>query len=123
MLCYGCKQDKEPAEFVPDRSKPLRGGLSGYCKACMMWNNRVRRRGGTIRQGRDLLAASDGACAVCGKQADQLELDHDHSLGTLRELVCSRCNKALAYMEMFDNQPDYADSLRRYLTHHRQQAG
>lgn len=122
MLCYGCKQDKDPSEFYGDKNRTARGGLNGYCKDCARWNIRVTKKGGTLRQGRDLLAASDGTCPICGSHPDQLHIDHDHRSGKMRALVCRKCNNALAYMEMFIEQPEYADALQKYLARYNQTA-
>jgi len=49
-------------------------------------------------------AAQDGKCAICKK--DQLEfsrrfaLDHDHTSGYPRGLLCLQCNAALAVYEV-----------------------
>lgn len=54
------------------------------------------------------LAAQGGVCAICGNppKSRRLHVDHDHRTGTVRGLLCFRCNRAL---------PNYvtADWLRR----------
>ena len=43
-----------------------------------------------------VLEAQDGACAICrGKRPYRLCVDHDHSTGEVRGLLCRRCNKVL----------------------------
>ena len=44
-----------------------------------------------------LLAQQNGACAICGEPhgGRDLDVDHDHSTGNVRGLLCSRCNKGL----------------------------
>ncbi len=45
-----------------------------------------------------------GKCALCGKpygsQKRQLNLDHNHSTGAIRGILCSRCNAALGWFEL-----------------------
>jgi hypothetical protein len=46
-----------------------------------------------------LLAAQGGVCALCGKppKTRRLSVDHDHKTGTVRGLLCFRCNRALPH--------------------------
>jgi hypothetical protein len=37
------------------------------------------------------LAEQDGKCAVCGDE-NPAHTDHDHASGTVRGLLCGRCN-------------------------------
>jgi hypothetical protein len=51
----------------------------------------------------DRLAAQKGVCAICGQpevltylgKQKKLAVDHDHSTGKIRGLLCSRCNSGL----------------------------
>ena len=50
----------------------------------------------TAEQYETLLAAQDGVCAICGgSRRYRLNVDHDHSTGRVRGLLCRRCNKLL----------------------------
>jgi hypothetical protein len=44
-----------------------------------------------------LLEAQDGVCALCGNppKTRRLSVDHNHRTGTVRGLLCHRCNRAL----------------------------
>lgn len=47
-----------------------------------------------------ILASQDGACAICNghdgdKKRGRLCVDHDHSTGSVRGLLCGRCNMML----------------------------
>jgi len=43
-----------------------------------------------------LLAKQDGVCAICGKPPEEtLCVDHCHATGTIRGLLCRKCNIAL----------------------------
>lgn len=57
-------------------------------------NGRVRQS--HTPEGRQLLAQSDGRCQMCGDEA-KLCVDHDHTSGRVRGLLCHRCNIGLGY--------------------------
>ena len=47
-----------------------------------------------------LLAKQDGVCAICGKPSEEtLCVDHCHATGTIRGLLCRKCNIALGCNE------------------------
>ena len=47
-----------------------------------------------------LLAKQDGVCATCGKPSEEtLCVDHCHETGTIRGLLCRKCNFALGCFE------------------------
>lgn len=57
-----------------------------------------------------MMEAQGGMCAICnttnpngegvdgGKQLKTFAMDHDHSTGRIRELLCNLCNRALGFM-------------------------
>lgn len=67
-----------------------------------------------------MLKKQDGACAVCRKKqekADSLHVDHDHSTGAVRGLLCGPCNRALG---LLGDSPDRIRSLLQYAIEHSQ---
>ncbi len=59
----------------------------------------------TLRQG--------GRCAICGViPLTPLHIDHEHSTGVVRGLLCSPCNRGLG---IFDDQPETLEAAARYL--------
>jgi hypothetical protein len=52
-----------------------------------------------------------GACDLCGKQADNLHIDHDHSTGQVRGVLCSSCNTGLGKLG------DTIEGLQRAITY------
>lgn len=44
-----------------------------------------------------LIIAHSGLCAICGKQLDPPYVDHDHTTGAIRGLLCRGCNGALGH--------------------------
>jgi hypothetical protein len=133
--CSTCNEMKIHAEFYRDSS--MKHGLSSYCKQCQKvydkkyqltdkYKVKVRktkwRKQGievTYTQYEQMIAASNGACEICGKTENQFGkgmcVDHDHDTGTIRGILCTDCNmgvgnlkddldllyKAVAYLERY----------------------
>lgn len=53
------------------------------------------RRGITLDQYDEMVAARDACCDVCGEPDDNLRIDHDHDTGEIRGLLCTGCNSGL----------------------------
>lgn len=48
----------------------------------------------------ELLSAQNNVCAICNKanaSGRSLHVDHNHSTGKIRELLCNSCNSAIGY--------------------------
>ena len=77
----------------------------------------MRKFGMTLEQYDAMLEAQGGGCAICSRAPKEIALhvDHDHSTGRVRSLLCFRCNNALA-----DFQEDAAllDKAISYLSAH-----
>ncbi len=58
-----------------------------------------------------LVEQQNGKCVICQK-AKKLTIDHDHSTGIVRGLLCYRCNSWIAYLE---EDRDIADKAKLYL--------
>lgn len=82
-------------------------------------NRRVVLRikyGITLEQYNELMRAQDGVCAICHQSPSQtkrtLAVDHCHSSGAIRGLLCSACNIAIGVMQ---NDPARLRSAASYL--------
>jgi hypothetical protein len=60
---------------------------------------------------RDFLIKQGGVCAVCNKRKPEV-LDHCHTTGRLRGVLCRQCNSAAGFL-MDDSK--VAERLSRYL--------
>ena len=59
----------------------------------------MRKYGMSIEQYDAMLEAQGGGCYICGRAPRDdisLHVDHDHSTGEVRGILCFRCNNALA---------------------------
>ena len=55
-----------------------------------------KKYGITEQDYNDMLYAQDCCCAICGHSPDErLVVDHDHSTGLIRGLLCDPCNLML----------------------------
>ena len=84
----------------------------------------LRRYGITVEDYEEMLEAQGGVCAICAKhewakskgKVVRLSVDHNHTTGAVRSLICRRCNVAVGVME---NDGDYlVDRVRAYLEDH-----
>jgi hypothetical protein len=62
----------------------------------------------------ELLSAQDGRCAICGAERGtrRLAIDHDHTTGFIRGLLCVRCNTGLG---SFRDDPELLRKAIEYL--------
>lgn len=109
--CTKCGESKPLIEFPRDKQKC--DGLYSSCKLChsiksqiygkqnkrKIQNNNLRvHHGITVERYEELLQQQDGACAICkGTTGKNLAVDHCHTTGRIRGLLCTRCNPGLGY--------------------------
>lgn len=58
-------------------------------------SNRLKKYGLTLSQWRKMLSKQGGVCAICGDGKANLVIDHCHTTGKVRGLLCSHCNTGL----------------------------
>ncbi len=113
--CQKCLQDKPLTEFklVSPRKVPMR-----FCLSCYTENRKLSRSGEkpfdernahlervygiTSEEYRDILNRQGGRCAIClgddpksPARVKHWYVDHCHSSGKVRGLLCNACNRAL----------------------------
>lgn len=77
----------------------------------------LRKYGLRLRDFETLRMAQLGMCAICGRvEWDRLHVDHDHRTGTVRGLLCGKCNKAIG---LLDDDPRLIRSAEGYLVTYR----
>lgn len=104
---------KKRATCHPDR--PHQG--RGLCRTChrkqwsrtpkgiAAWRNWMLKTQYGISESdySDLIRKQGGVCAICfmpkQKQKRRFSVDHDHNTGTVRALLCGRCNTSLGVFE------------------------
>lgn len=59
--------------------------------------------------------AQSGLCLICGRPSKTdrlLAVDHDHTTGEVRGLLCNECNVGLG---MFEDQPEWLERAAQYV--------
>lgn len=132
--CRSCNVTKPYDDFPP--SNNLVHTRSPTCHACTTSKkNLARRVGRSLAQLRlrgltpdaylAMRAAQEDCCAICKKHESSLHhmrgtwkrlvIDHDHSTGMVRGLLCNSCNKAIGLFH--DSIPTLRNAIR-YLQGH-----
>ena len=129
-------------EFTVRQVGPRKGHLGSYCKPCASKRNseaaqrdpttyyRIQRPsklkrmyGITADDYYAMLKSQDGGCAVCGSKNPRARgykknngsafcVDHCHSTGRVRGLLCTACNRALGLIR---DDPSVAAKMADYL--------
>jgi hypothetical protein len=60
----------------------------------------------------DIFSAQGGHCAICDSTPDRLCVDHEHSSGRVRGLLCKLCNLAIGNLR---DDPELAIRAAEYL--------
>lgn len=74
----------------------------------------LARYGMTVDQFRSMTEQQGGVCAICRRRAKtpRLHVDHCHTTGAVRGLLCEKCNVALG---LFDDDPERMREAATYL--------
>ena len=95
----------------------MRKGVSSSCKECEHDNSIRRRFGITDAEYRRLLDFQGGRCAICkspsAKYTTRFHIDHDHTIGRMRGLLCSDCNTGIG---LFQDSTTLLSSAIAYLS-------
>ncbi len=112
--CRACGDTKPSAEFSLDRER--KDGLHDACRPCLAARRKTRHARRTTAEKRavvlarfsltvadydEMLAAQGGGCAICGttepagRWNNYFAVDHSHTTGEVRGLLCGHCNVML----------------------------
>ncbi len=124
-----CKVCKNAAtmKWRAANTEKYNAGMRAYMKtvpAEKRYGTEIKRRYGcTLEQYNAMIVAQEGACAICRKlhnpaeKKGRLYVDHCHTTGKVRALLCSGCNSMLGYSK--DDTRVLLEAVA-YLTRHSQ---
>ena len=123
--CRVCGEEKPISEFSPMKSG--RFGVRAFCRDCRPADKKTWRKDTSrarefhLQKTHDLslseysamLETQGGKCAICGcTSAKFLCVDHCHKSGSVRRLLCSKCNSGIG---MFRDDPSLLRKAAEYL--------
>lgn len=109
--CPGCQQTK-PLDDFPF-NKAARSGRASYCKPCHTERGRqskIKNHGGprhyhlkdrykiSEHDVWSMTRAQGGVCAIC-EEPDPQHVDHNHTSGEVRGILCFNCNAGLGHFK------------------------
>ncbi len=104
--CSKCYTEKGKAEFKLEQEKRVSKRAHEF---------RIKYRM-TKEDFYEMLFMQDHKCDICKKPAHELSrglcIDHDHTTGVIRGLLCTQCNTGLG---MFKDNPDFLTEACFYL--------
>lgn len=129
--CPGCDSVLPVDNFYEDAHRYDR--RAAICRECSRkrgreyyprsnWRGKylLRVYGITETEYDSLFTAQNGVCKICGnpqqprkRSCGLLAVDHDHTTGAIRGLLCDKCNRGLGH---FDDSPDLLARAIEYVT-------
>ena len=101
LTCKCCGDRKTPSEFRK-RTEATHTGYRTSCKACERLGRRDRylmERYGIDHSEYEELVSESGGCEICGSQGSPwLCVDHCHSTGKIRGILCNNCNTGVGLL-------------------------
>ena len=121
--CSKCKLEKDVKEFAKGDRKD---GTNYYCKVCNKIYRDSRKKeireyqlqykfGITLEEYEILATQQSNKCAICSQECPSgrnLAVDHCHTTGKVRALLCIHCNQALGG---FKDSLDLLEKAKEYL--------
>ena len=141
-ICPCCKQEKHLFDFAIRQSGGRIGQPVAYCKTCksekqkerkardpsiyrrVEWPSKLKNMYGiTVDDYYEMLENQNGGCGICGTKVpsarkrkhvtqEMFFVDHCHSTGKVRGLLCGKCNRGLGY---FEDAPERLEEAANYL--------
>ena len=107
MTCTKCCKDLTEEEFYKDKYSSR--GYKWKCKVCYPRRNSIQARRSQLKYLYNItpedcefmFRAQQGLCKICHEPslARNLDVDHNHTTGQVRGLLCNRCNKVIGLLE------------------------
>lgn len=133
-VCTKCGETKPLSEYSHKRPTGRKPGLQPRCKSCAVEDTRewyrknkdkaknsrlVSAYGITLQEYEGVIAKQNNRCLICGVKfktkkvgPDSPVVDHCHSTGRVRGILCNECNRGLGY---FRDSPQALRQAANYL--------
>lgn len=118
-VCTSCRKDQSQVNFF---------GYRKLCTSCHYNRYKKQARDSKLKKTygissdmyAEMLEKQGYRCAICfstdpGGRGVYFHVDHNHTTGVVRNLLCSGCNLAIGHMK---DSPDIARKIARYLEDH-----
>lgn len=93
--CFRCRQWKSREQFSIDRSRM--DGFTSSCKECTSDASTASRYGMSLEGLKAFRELHAHCCGICGA-GETLYIDHNHTTGKPRGLLCPSCNTAIGLL-------------------------
>jgi hypothetical protein len=121
MNCEYCKKEFEPRRKDQIYCRKKCRSRASEKRTGALTRRRWKRQGIhlSIEEFETMEANQGGCCQICRTKpvGESLRVDHDHSDGTIRGLLCHKCNTALGYfsekIETLESAIEYLKNARR----------
>lgn len=108
-ICTKCKTDKPLSDYYFDKSD---NRYRSACKVCYNKHTTMRRHGLSEQQ-YEQVTKSSSVCEICGRQK-RLNIDHDHTTGLVRGVLCNTCNTLVGNFERRASMIAYLNRKPRF---------
>lgn len=112
-VCKRCGLTMPSTNF--SRNRYAADGLAYMCRECDKLNKKARFYGLSTDMYMSMLASQEDKCKICGEHMNEPHVDHSHTTGKVRGLLCTRCNVMLGMA--LDNTKTLASAIK-YLSIH-----
>lgn len=104
MRLWGRQYYWKRADEMREKARVWRAKHIDVVKEMKRRSHLKRKYNLSVEEYRQMLLMQDGKCAICGR-AKTLHVDHDHSTGKIRGLLCATCNLAIGGFEASSAEP------------------
>lgn len=121
--CRKCDKIDTADKFYFKRSNGKVGIVESQCRECNSYSSKMQRFSMTKEEFLALLASQDNKCKICkidheewrsANNGKMFAIDHCHTHGHIRGLLCSWCNKGLGH---FKDNTTLLQTAIEYLRH------
>jgi len=122
-VCKSCGEFKQASEFSVYKHAMCYGGYQALnsCKVCdsdrKLRQHLMSKYNMTLEDYEQMVLDQDNKCYLCNEEPSdvfgKLVVDHDHTTGKVRSLLCRTCN---LYLSRIEKCPDYLARVVTYLS-------